>query len=69
MYKPGSGYFRFAGLDVSRALAKMSFEVDDINSRKLSDLTKEELKVLDDWAVKFETKKLYPVVGTLPPYE
>jgi membrane-associated progesterone receptor component len=58
-----------SGKDVSRALAKMSFEPDDINSRVLSDLTPEQLKVLDDWDEKFENKKKYPVVGTLPPYE
>jgi len=68
MYKPGSSYHRFAGKDVSRALAKMSFEPSDIDSRDLSDLTPEQMKVLDDWADKFENKKLYPVVGTLPPY-
>lgn len=69
MYKPGAGYFRFAGKDVSRALAKMSFEPEDINSRVLSDLTPEQNKVLNDWDEKFANKKLYPVVGTLPPYE
>lgn len=67
MYGPGASYHRFAGKDVSRALAKMSFEPSDIASRDLSDLTPAQLKVLDDWLERFETRKLYPVVGTLPP--
>ena len=33
------------GLDASRALAKMSFDPADVNSRDLSDLTPEQLKV------------------------
>lgn len=68
MYAPGTTYNLFAGKDASRALAKMSFKPEDVNSRDLSDLTQEQLKVLDDWAVKFETKRKYPVVGTLAPY-
>jgi membrane-associated progesterone receptor component len=69
MYKPGAGYNRFAGIDASRALAKMSFEPSDVGSRDCSDLTPEQVKVLEDWADKFEHKKMYPVVGTLAPFE
>jgi len=67
MYKPGSSYHLFAGKDSSRALAKMSFDAADVGSRDLTDLTPEQLAVLADWASKFEHKKKYPVVGTLPP--
>jgi membrane-associated progesterone receptor component len=69
MYKPGAGYHRFAGLDASRALAKMSFEPEDVGSRDCSDLTPAQVKVLEDWAFKFEHKKKYPVVALLAPFE
>lgn len=59
---------RFAGLDASRALAKMSFEEADVHSRALGDLSPDQLKVMHDWAAKFEHQKLYPVVGTLEPF-
>lgn len=65
MYKAGATYHLFAGKDVSRALAKMSFKDEDVNSRDVSDLDEKEQKVLEDWADKFENKKLYPVVGDL----
>lgn len=59
-YGAGGAYNLFTGRDCSRALAKMSLDPADV-SRKVSDLTAEELKVLDDWVVKFEAK--YPAVG------
>eukprot|EP00602_Paraphysomonas_sp_CaronLab_P005371 CAMPEP_0185020740 /NCGR_PEP_ID=MMETSP1103-20130426/3385_1 /TAXON_ID=36769 /ORGANISM="Paraphysomonas bandaiensis, Strain Caron Lab Isolate" /LENGTH=357 /DNA_ID=CAMNT_0027551827 /DNA_START=13 /DNA_END=1086 /DNA_ORIENTATION=- len=65
MYGPGCPYHLFAGRDASRALAKMSFNPEDIETRDLSDLTAEQLKVLDDWDDKFANKKKYPVVGRL----
>jgi membrane-associated progesterone receptor component len=68
MYAPGTTYNLFAGKDASRALAKMSFKPEDVNSRDLSDLTEEQLKVLSDWAAKFEFKRKYPIVGLLAPY-
>jgi membrane-associated progesterone receptor component len=58
-------YFLALGLDVSRALAKMSFAPEDLSSTDLSDLTPEQLKILDDWEEKFEQKKKYPVVGRM----
>ena len=67
MYKPGQGYHVFAGRDSSRALALMSLKPEDAASRELGDLTEAQLAVLADWADRFEHKKLYPVVGTLPP--
>jgi hypothetical protein len=45
----------------------MSFEEADVHSRSLSDLFPDQVKVMEDWANKFEHQKLYPVVGTLEP--
>ncbi|CAE7541817.1 MSBP1, partial [Symbiodinium microadriaticum] len=63
MYGPGGPYQKFAGLNISRALAKMSFAPEDLSSSDISDLTAEQLKILNDWEEKFEVKKKYPVVG------
>jgi len=49
--------------DSSRSLATMQF--DEIKSRKIDDLTPEQLKTMDDWDIKFETKRFYPIVGDL----
>lgn len=43
MYKEGASYALFAGKDASRALAKMSFLPEDVNSRNVSDLTEREV--------------------------
>ena len=61
-YGRGGAYGAFAGVDCSRALAKMSLDPKDV-SADVSDLTPDELKVLDDWVRKFDGK--YPVVGKL----
>lgn len=65
MYGPDGPYFRFVGIDASRALARMSFEPADLNSSDLSDLTPEQQKTLADWEKKFLEAKKYPVVGRL----
>lgn len=65
MYGIDGPYFRFAGIDASRALAKMSFDAADLSSSDLSDLTPEQVKTLNDWENKFLEAKKYPVVGTL----
>lgn len=65
MYGPGGPYNIFAGKDASRALAKMSFQAEDVNGRYLGDLTEEQRVVLKDWEVKFVEKKKYPVVGRI----
>ncbi|KMZ73396.1 putative steroid-binding protein 3 [Zostera marina] len=61
-YGPEGSYCMFAGREVSRALAKMSKNEEDI-SDDLSGLTEKEIGVLEDWEKKFQVK--YPVVGRL----
>jgi membrane-associated progesterone receptor component len=64
MYGEGGPYHIFAGIDASKALAKMSFLEEDLKSTDLSDLTGEQIKILNDWEKKFIEVKKYPVVGT-----
>lgn len=64
-YGPGGSYHQFAGVDASRALAKMSFDPKDIENPTTGDLTEKEKKVLDDWIKTFEERKHYPCVGLL----
>ncbi|RVW27066.1 Membrane steroid-binding protein 2 [Vitis vinifera] len=61
-YGPGGPYALFAGKDASRALAKMSFEEQDLTG-DLSDLGPFELEALQDWEYKFMSK--YTKVGTI----
>ena len=65
MYAEGGPYFLFAGKDVSRALAKMSFKPEDVDNLDISDLTAEEKKTLDEWETKFSATRKYPCVGKL----
>lgn len=58
-------YHLFAGIDASKALAKMSFKDEDTGSRDLSDLTEEQRKVLYDWEKRFVAVKKYPIVALL----
>ena len=62
---PRGGYSKFAGNDISRALAKMSFNPADLANTSTDDLSEKQKKVLDDWINTFEVKKNYPVVGNL----
>jgi membrane-associated progesterone receptor component len=61
-YGPGGAYALFAGKDASRALAKMSFEPQDLNG-DISGLGPFELEALQDWEYKFMGK--YVKVGTI----
>ncbi|GMH08999.1 hypothetical protein Nepgr_010839 [Nepenthes gracilis] len=61
-YGPGGPYALFAGKDASRALAKMSFEKEDLTG-DISGLGPFELEALQDWEYKFMSK--YVKVGTV----
>lgn len=61
-YGPGGPYALFAGKDASRALAKMSFEDQDLTG-DISGLGAFELEALQDWEYKFMSK--YVKVGTI----
>ena len=61
-YGKGGPYNCFAGIDCSRALAKVSLDPKDLNGN-VSDLYASERDVLNDWVAKFESK--YPYVGEL----
>jgi predicted heme/steroid binding protein len=65
LYGPDGPYQIFAGRDASRALAKMSMEVNDLESSDLTDLTKEQTASLAKWFETFQSK--YPLVGALRP--
>ncbi|KAB2631632.1 membrane steroid-binding protein 2-like [Pyrus ussuriensis x Pyrus communis] len=61
-YGPGGPYAMFAGREVSRALALLSFKPQDINGN-LEGLGPDELGILQDWEEKFIEK--YDKVGQL----
>ncbi|KAJ7566481.1 hypothetical protein O6H91_02G105100 [Diphasiastrum complanatum] len=61
-YGPGGPYALFAGKDASRALAKMSFEEQDLNGN-IEGLGAFELEALSDWEFKFMSK--YVKVGQI----
>ncbi|KAJ7541257.1 hypothetical protein O6H91_10G051300 [Diphasiastrum complanatum] len=61
-YGPGGPYALFAGRDASRALAKMSFEEQDLTGN-LEGLGAYELEALSDWEFKFMSK--YVKVGQI----
>ena len=62
-YGPNGPYGSFAGKNITRALAKGSVEMEDIDNNRVDDLTTSELSTLDDWEGSFKAK--YPVVGKL----
>jgi len=64
-YGPKGGYNRFAGKDASRALAKMSFDPEDLANTSVDDLEDKQKKILQDWIKTFEERKKYPIVGKL----
>ncbi|KAI8018666.1 putative steroid-binding protein 3 [Camellia lanceoleosa] len=57
---PGGPYGMFAGKEVSRALAKMSKNEEDVCA-SLDGLSVKEIGVLNDWEKKFEAN--YSIVG------
>ena len=64
-YGAGGGYNKFAGRNISRALAKMSFDPEDLSNTKTDDLDEKQVKVLNDWIKTFEERKGYPIVGKI----
>ena len=61
-YGPGGPYGMFAGKDCTRALAKVSFDVELFTS-DIEGLEPEELEKLEEWIEMFEGK--YRCVGRL----
>lgn len=64
-YGKNCSYNRFAGADASRALAKMSFDPQDVEDPDCSNLTEKEQQTLNDWIKTFHERKGYPIVGIL----
>jgi membrane-associated progesterone receptor component len=64
-YGKGGPYSKFSGYDVSRALATMSLDLENIQNPDVSDLTERQLKTMNDWIKTFEERKTYPIVGRL----
>jgi len=62
-YGEGSGYHCFAGREASRAMARLSFEEEDLANPNVDDLGPFDRSTLDDWIQKFKYYKCYPVVG------
>lgn len=62
-YGPDGPYLCLTGIDASRALAKMSFDPNDLASSDLSDLNEAQTKALGDWLARMNKK--YPAVGVL----
>ncbi|KAG2500583.1 hypothetical protein HYH03_001352 [Edaphochlamys debaryana] len=61
-YGKGGPYEAFAGRECSRALAIMKVDAAECNDN-LADCTEKQLKTLEDWCNKFNSK--YPIVGQL----
>lgn len=70
-YGPGAPYNCFAGRNATRAMAKLSFEEEDLANPNVSDLGPFERDTLDGWVQKFMHIKGYPIVGKLsyPPVD
>ena len=64
-YGPGGPYAKFAGRDVTRALALMKVDVAEEESADISDCTEKQIGIMKDWVKTFRERKQYPVVGKL----
>lgn len=64
-YGSGGPYQKFAGHDVTRALALMSLDEAEISNPDISDITEKQRKTMDDWIKTFSERKAYPIVGRL----
>jgi membrane-associated progesterone receptor component len=65
MYGVNGPYHIFAGIDASRALAKMSFDEADVSSSDVTDLNEQQITTLNEWEDRFTNVKKYPVVAYL----
>jgi len=63
MYGRGASYSVFAGRDATRALAKSSTSVADVEDASIGDLSDEERATLDNWFNFY--KQRYTIVGVL----
>ncbi|KAI3512263.1 hypothetical protein L1887_19578 [Cichorium endivia] len=61
-YGAGGTYGEWSGKDASRAIAKLSFEEEDLNC-DLTGMGDDELDALDDWEIMFKSK--YVKVGSI----
>lgn len=70
-YGEGCSYHCFAGREASRAMAKMSFDEEELSNMNITDLGPFDRNILGDWYEKFKYYKCYPVVGkvSVPPSE
>jgi membrane-associated progesterone receptor component len=62
-YGKGGGYEMLAGRDASRALAKMSMDVADVENARCDDLDERQRLSLDSWVERLKAK--YKVCGRL----
>ncbi|CAM9569032.1 unnamed protein product [Chrysoparadoxa australica] len=62
-YGKGGSYSMFAGHDVSRNLAQMSFTESDRDTMDWSSLNAGEMSTLEGWVESYKYHKCYPVVG------
>eukprot|EP00440_Ansanella_granifera_P076517 gb/GFBE01083032.1/.p1 GENE.gb/GFBE01083032.1/~~gb/GFBE01083032.1/.p1 ORF type:complete len:491 (+),score=122.77 gb/GFBE01083032.1/:1-1473(+) len=67
LYGPGGGYSMLAGHDVTRCLATMSLEPDDLDDMGWSPESAEDTEALNNWRARLKEK--YPVAGKLLPSE
>ncbi|CAE8741283.1 unnamed protein product, partial [Polarella glacialis] len=63
LYGPGGGYAMLAGHDVTRCLATMSLEADDLDDLSWKPETPEDEETLANWRNRLKAK--YPVAGKL----
>nr|CCA26112.1 heme/steroid binding domaincontaining protein putati [Albugo laibachii Nc14] len=65
VYGQGGALACYAGQDISRAVAKKSLELHDIENLEVDDLDREERQVLEEWLARSREEKKYPVIGRL----
>lgn len=68
-YGPKTSYGCYAGKEASRAIAKFSFDEEDLGCCDIDDLSTKEQASLDKWINKFRNSRGFPVIGkvSIPP--